>query len=309
VTETLELVSTVIPTRNRSGLIARAVQSALNQTFRSIEVIVVVDGPDEKTVQTLSLIEDSRLCVVSLQESVGAPEARNVGVRRAHGHWVAFLDDDDEWLPTKLERQIEAARASRWKDPLVSCRLVAKMPEGDVISPRREPVPGESVPEYLFLRNLSELSEIRLQTSTLMATKELVMRVPWRKCAHDEWDLLLRASAIEGVGLAFTLEPLVIWHSDAGLARLSRAKWSWRRSADWFRSMRSLVGPRVYAGFLLSTLSIWARNEGDWSAFFELPFEAIRLGQPTIPRLLIHVARWLMPRRMRRSLKTILARS
>jgi glycosyltransferase involved in cell wall biosynthesis len=309
VTETVELVSAVIPTRNRSGLVARAVQSALNQTFRSIEVIVVVDGPDEKTAQALAQIEDPRLWIVTLPQSVGAPEARNVGVRRARGRWVAFLDDDDEWLPTKLERQIEAAHASPWKDPLVSCSLVAQMPVGNVVSPRREPVPAESVAEYLFLRKLSEVSEIRLQTSTLMTTKDLLMRVPWRSCAHDEWDLLLRASAIEGVGLAFAPAPLVIWHSDAGLARLSHEKRSWRHSADWFRSVRSLVGRRIYASFLLSTLSIWARNDGDWKAFFGLPMEAISLGRPTMPRLLTHAARWLVPRRLRQSLKAILGRS
>jgi glycosyltransferase involved in cell wall biosynthesis len=309
VTKTVELVSAVIPTRNRSGLVARAVHSVLNQTFRSVEIIVVVDGSDEKTAQVLAQIEDPRLTVVTLPQSLGAPEARNVGMRQARGGWVAFLDDDDEWLPTKLERQIEAVHASRWENPIVSCGLVARMPEGDVVWPRRGPVPAESVAEYLFLRNLSELSEIRLQTSTLLTTKELLMRVPWRECAHDEWDLLLRASVIEGVGLAFVQEPLVIWHSDAGLARLSNEQRGWRHSADWFRSMRSLVGRRTYASFLLSTLSIWARNEGDWNAFLGLPLEAIRLGQPTIPRLLTHAGRWLMPRRLRQSLKAILARS
>jgi glycosyltransferase involved in cell wall biosynthesis len=306
VTETVALVTAVIPTRNRPGLVARAVRSALNQTFQSIEIIVVIDGPDEETAQALAQIDDPRLWFITLPESVGASEARNIGVRRARGRWVAFLDDDDEWLPTKLERQIEAAHASQWRYPLVSCSLVAQMPEGDVVSPRRKPVPAESVAEYLFLRNTSEVSEIRLQTSTLMAAKEILMRVPWRKCAHDEWDLLLRASAIEGVGLAFAPEPLVIWHSDAGLDRLSHANWSWRRSGDWFRSMRSLVGPRTYASFLLSTFSIWARNEGDWKAFFTLPLEAISRGRPTIPRLITHVARWLIPRPLRNALKAIL---
>jgi glycosyltransferase involved in cell wall biosynthesis len=303
-----ELVSVIIPTRNRPGLVVRAIDSALKQSFNSIEVIVVVDGADEETAQALAKIADPRLSVVTLPESVGAPEARNVGVRQARGRWVAFLDDDDEWLPAKIERQIEAAHASRWKEPVISCSLVVKLPEGDVVSPRRVPVPAESVAEYLFLRNLSEVSEIRLQTSTLMASKNLLVRVPWRTCAHDEWDLLLRASTVEGVGLAFAREALVIWHSDAGQARLSNAQTGWRRSADWFRSMHELVGPRTYASFLLSTFSIWARNEGDWKAFLGLPVEAIRRGEPTIPRLLIHAGRWLTPRPIRKSLKEFVGR-
>lgn len=301
------LVSVVIPTRNRPGLVPRAVKSALNQTFRSIEVVVVLDGPDESTARTLAQIDDSRLWVMTLPQSVGAPEARNAGVRNARGRWIAFLDDDDEWMPTKIERQVEAARASNWQDPVVSCRMVIKAPEGDVISPRREPRATEAVADYLFQRNIAEVSEIRLQTSTLMASKELLMRVPWRQCPHDEWDLLLRAAAIDGVGLAFVPEALVIWHSDAQ-SRISHVQRSWRWSADWFRSVRSLVGPRTYASFLLSSYSIWARNEGDWKAFVGLPLEAIRLGRPTLPCLLTHAARWLMPRPLRQSLKAILVR-
>jgi glycosyltransferase involved in cell wall biosynthesis len=303
-------VSAIIPTRNRAGLVRRAVNSALQQTHRSIEVIVVVDGPDEKTVEALGQIEDARVSVVALPESVGAQEARNIGVRKASGSWVAFLDDDDEWLPTKLERQIEVARASDWKNPVVSCGLVTQPPkQGEEISPQREPAPSESVAEYLFLRNLWELGEIRLQTSTLMISKELLLRVPWRNCIHDEWDLLLRASAIEGVGLAFAPEPLVVWHSDAGPARLSQGKYSWRYTADWFRSVRLLVGRRAYAGFLLSTLSAWARNEDDWKAFLGLPLEAIMFGRPTATSLAMHVGRWLTPLPLRRSLSGIFGRS
>jgi glycosyltransferase involved in cell wall biosynthesis len=302
-------VSAIIPTRNRAGLVRRAVKSALNQTFLFVEVIVVVDGPDETTLEVLAQIEDPRLSVVALPESVGAPEARNIGVRKARGPWIAFLDDDDEWLPMKLERQIEAAFASDWKNPVVSCGLVTESPGNDEVRPQREPAPSESVAEYLFLRHLSELGEIRLQTSTLMTTRDLLLRVPWRNCVHDEWDLLLRASATEGVGLAFAPEPLVVWHSDAGLARLSQRKHSWRYTAEWFRSVRWLVGGRVYASFLLSTLSAWARNEQDWRAFLGLPLEAIRLGQPTVTGLVIHVGRWLTPLPLRRSLKGILGRS
>ena len=103
-------VSVVIPTRNRPEMVVMAVASALRQSFGNLEVIVVVDGEDPRTRAALSAFSDARLRVIDLAVNVGGAEARNSGVRAARGEWVAFLDDDDEWLPQKLSRQMEAAR-------------------------------------------------------------------------------------------------------------------------------------------------------------------------------------------------------
>lgn len=300
----VETVSVVIPSRNRPGLVGRAVASALGQTLPSVEVVVVIDGPDEATRQALALVGDPRLRVKELPSSVGAQEARNTGVRESTGRWVAFLDDDDEWLPEKLERQVEAARASAFEHPIVSCGIISRLEHGDLPGEGRSPRSGESIDEYLFLRNPFELSEIRLQTSTILTTRDLLMRVPWRRCAHDEWDLLLRAAATQGVGLAFVPEPLAVWHADAGRDRLSyQAFGTWRSSLAWFRSVRHLVGAKAYASFLLSTLSVWARNSRDRKAFFDLPWDAIRHGRPSPTALVAHFGRFLLPKRLRRSLK------
>jgi glycosyltransferase involved in cell wall biosynthesis len=293
------IISVVIPSRNRPGLVGRAVRSALDQTFRDIEVVVVVDGQDEKTVQALGQIDDRRLQVVNPATSVGAQEARNIGVQHAQGTWIAFLDDDDEWFPAKLERQLEAARASRFPSPIVSCALIGREPGGDTFYPSRAPFENEAVAEYLFLRRHSEVGEIRLQTSTLMAKKELLTQVRWRKIVNDEWDLLLRASTIEGVGLAFVNEALAIWHSDAGIDRLSNRPDTWRSNAKWFQSMREIVGPRTYASFLLFTMSTWARRQNDWMAFLGIPYEAIRYGSPTVTGLFVHTIRWVLPEPLR----------
>lgn len=294
----------VIPTKNRPELVGRAVQSALRQTLSSIEVLVVVDGRDDATSQALALVDDPRLRVTALPESVGAQEARNIGVKASTGRWVAFLDDDDEWLPEKLERQIEVARASAFEHPIVSCEIISRWEHGDLVREGRDPRPGETIPEYIFLRNPLELSEIRLQTSTIFTTRDLLTRVPWRRCAHDEWDLLLRAAATPGVGLEFVPQPLAIWHSDAGRERLSyKLGGTWRVSLEWFRSVRPLVGERAYASFLLSTLSVWARNSRDRKAFFDLPLEAVRHGRPSPTALLAHAGRWILPKTLRQAVK------
>jgi glycosyltransferase involved in cell wall biosynthesis len=105
----LPLVSVVIPTRYRPEMVCRSVLSALRQTHPNLEVIVVVDGPDPLTIAALGALDDPRLRTVPLPENVGGSDARNCGVRTSKGEWIAFLDDDDEWLPQKLEKQLALA--------------------------------------------------------------------------------------------------------------------------------------------------------------------------------------------------------
>ena len=96
------LVSAVIPTYRRADLVARAVRSVLEQTLEDLEVVVVVDGADDRTSEALGQIADRRLRVVVSKTQLGHSEARNAGVAEARAPWVAFLDDDDLWLPLKL---------------------------------------------------------------------------------------------------------------------------------------------------------------------------------------------------------------
>ena len=119
------LVSVVIPTFHRPQLVKRAVMSALTQTLQNIEVIVVVDGIDKDTSLTLSEIDDSRLQVIELSVNQGACFARDFGAKTASAEWIAFLDDDDEWMTLKLELQLATATASNYKFPIVSSYLIA----------------------------------------------------------------------------------------------------------------------------------------------------------------------------------------
>src|SRR5579863_7499544 len=103
------IVSVVVPTRNRPELVVRAVSSALAQTLTRMEVIVVIDGPDEDTARALAEIRDDRLTVIALPSSLGGSEVRNIGAQHSRGEFIAFLDDDDEWSPNKLQRQLDMA--------------------------------------------------------------------------------------------------------------------------------------------------------------------------------------------------------
>lgn len=100
-------VSVVIPTYNRPRLLSRAIESVLNQTYTNFECIVVDDASPTDSSSVVTGFDDDRLKYFEHEINQGASAARNTGIGNAHGEYIAFLDDDDEWLPTKLEKQVE----------------------------------------------------------------------------------------------------------------------------------------------------------------------------------------------------------
>lgn len=101
------LVSVIIPAFNRADYLPRATESVLRQTFRDFELIIVDDGSTDGTREYLLSVEDPRFRHF-FQPNRGVSSARNLGIKNAAGTYMAFLDSDDEWEPSKLERQIEA---------------------------------------------------------------------------------------------------------------------------------------------------------------------------------------------------------
>lgn len=93
-------VSVIIPAMNRAGLIGRALRSVAGQTRPPAEVIVVDDASDDDTV---AVAREAGALVLRQQPRQGSGPARNLGIARARGRWVAFLDSDDEWMPDHLE--------------------------------------------------------------------------------------------------------------------------------------------------------------------------------------------------------------
>jgi len=102
----MELISCIIPTFNRSDLVVRAVKSVLSQKWSNWELIIVDDGSTDDTERALH-----RFLVPAVryekQDHAGVSAARNRGIDLAQGNWIAFLDSDDVWQPTKLTKQIE----------------------------------------------------------------------------------------------------------------------------------------------------------------------------------------------------------
>ncbi len=302
-------VTVVIPTRSRPALVARAVRSALAQTFDNIEVIVVVDGPDEATVTALAAIADPRLRAIVLPRSGGAPNARNVGIGAAQGRWTAMLDDDDEWLPQKLAVQLDEAKGANVPLPIVTCRLVNRTPRADVVMPRRLPDHGEPRSEYLTVRRGLFHGDGFVQTSMILAPTELLRKVPFTVGLPrlQELDWTLRALTEDGVDLFVAPEPLVIWHTDENRPRLSLAS-PWERMFAWSRANRSLFTPRAYAAVTLSVISSMAVASGSFRVFREVLGEARRHGRPGVLDYVTFLQIWLLPPGLRAKLRDLVLR-
>ena len=102
-------VSVIIPTYNRAHFLPRAIKSVLNQTFQDFELIIVDDGSTDNTKEVVEDFQkqDSRIKYIWQENSGGPAKPKNTGIKNSKGEFLAFLDSDDEWLPEKLEKQLE----------------------------------------------------------------------------------------------------------------------------------------------------------------------------------------------------------
>jgi glycosyltransferase involved in cell wall biosynthesis len=292
------LVSAVIPTRHRPGSLLRAIESALTQTYPVTEVVIVIDGPDPATESMLRAFDHPRVRVVTLPASVGGSDARNAGVRAARGEWIAFLDDDDEWLPSKIERQL-AMLPQADGDPILSCRFLARTEAGDRVWPERLPLPSEPLCEYLLTRRGIGRSDGFVATPTILARRSLLCRVPFRSGLkkHQDWDWILRATR-EGARVFLCPEVLARCEMRTPASISRRA--DWRFSLRWIQENAPLVTRRAYAGFITTHVAWQAAAQREWRALLPLLREAWQHGAPRPVDVLRYLGFWMVPAAARR---------
>ncbi|RAU36896.1 glycosyltransferase family 2 protein [Enterobacter sp. ECC-175] len=100
-------VSVIMPAYNSGDYIAKSIDSVLAQTYENFELIVINDCSTDNTLNIIRTYDDHRIIAINMTHNSGVAEARNEGIRRASGQFIAFLDSDDMWKPTKLQTQID----------------------------------------------------------------------------------------------------------------------------------------------------------------------------------------------------------
>jgi glycosyltransferase involved in cell wall biosynthesis len=298
-------VSVIIPTLGRTEWLVRAVKSVLGQSYAPLEAIVVIDGPDPATANRLEQLTDARVKVLPLAKNAGGAEARNLGVQMALGEWVAFLDDDDVWMPGKLEQQMKVAVALPVPYPVVSSRVLARSPEKERILPRRLYSADEDVSEYLFCRQNLAYGDGMLQTSTLLTKRDLLLEAPFAKelKRHHDWDWILRIGRRFDVSVVMLPDALTIMRMEGPGESISRSS-DWEFSLAWARENRLRMSRRAYSFFVMTECVSRARKCGEgWSVLLRLLWESIWAGQPGVMQAMLFLSFCFVPEKMRKDLR------
>ena len=179
------LVSVVIPTKNRKELIYKSIDSVLGQTVKPLEIIIVDDGSDDGTDDYICQ-KYPEIIVLRNEESVKGARARNQGASVAKGEYLAFLDSDDYWMPDHLETQLE--KLQEGADGVCSeFFLVGKDGNKKHIKFDRSNV-KENIVNKIF-----SLKPFDCRTSTFVFKKKAFDEVKFDNCMekHQDWDLAL----------------------------------------------------------------------------------------------------------------------
>jgi glycosyltransferase involved in cell wall biosynthesis len=245
-------VSVVIPTRNRAALLRKCLASVSRQTFRDYEVVVVTDASSDETGSVIRAAGLPRLKSVVLKVPSGAPFARAAGLARCSGSYVAFLDDDDEWSPGKLERQLAVMGGTNSSASYTDFDVIGS--RGEILYGRcltsRAPSSPDRPPELRKLIDLYRRGHVRgwptalfssvvLRRDALRAVGGLDLRFTR---LHDDTDLWLRIYRDYGPDrVDFIAESLVAYRFHPGQISVPT-----RRTPDVGRErMRSLFDVRV----------------------------------------------------------------
>jgi glycosyltransferase involved in cell wall biosynthesis len=206
------LISVIIPTYNRADLLPRAVRSACEQTYRNLEILVVDDASIDDTEEVARALEkeDARVRYVKREENGGANAARNIGIQESKGEYIALLDSDDEWLPEKIEKQIQVfEKSDDEKLGVVYCGYERKKDTATISS--FTPIYRGNIFEKLLCKNVvGGCSSVLIKKECFGKSDFFDESEEIRKGGAQDYDLWLRLA--HKYHFDFAIEPLFFYY-------------------------------------------------------------------------------------------------
>ena len=257
----MELVSVIIPTYNRAETINRAVTSVLSQSYSKLEIIIVDDASTDNTYEVVKEISDERVKYFKLESNLGGAGARNFGIEKAKGSFIAFQDSDDEWLPNKLKSDLELFA----KDEKIDC-LFSRYWQVDgkfsKLIPMKSSIDNNKLYSDLLVRNL-------IGTPTAIVKAEVFDKVLGFNASlprYQDWELFIRIAKEFKVSMNPDVNVLAYVSNDSlsksNMAHLEALELIYNAHSDEINNIRSLK-------------SLWLWNIGEARALNSLTYKDI----------------------------------
>ena len=199
-------VSVITATYNHAHVLARSIQSVLNQTYEDFELIIVDDGSTDDTEKIVKNLSNEKVKYIKHQKNQGAAVARNIGIRLAKGDYIAILDADDEWMPEILEKQMKVYYTAPMEVGVVYTRYTKYDSLGNYIPPLKM-----AKKEGDLFKQL--LDELHVQWQSSLIKRECFNKVGLiseNMLYARDWEFFLRIS--QHYQFLYIDEPLAIIH-------------------------------------------------------------------------------------------------
>lgn len=196
---THSFISVIIPLYNKEKIVERSVKSVLNQSFQDFELIIVNDGSTDNSVEVVKSINNPRIILIE-QENGGPSKARNIGVKRAKGEWILFLDADDELLPGSLEHLYDMAQSYPEFDVIDGAYIVRKG-EDELLFPRKDSAIKNNYRSFFY-------REILPSTGHTLFRKIVLMQNPYNIALRRYEDVELIMRMLKEVKIITTSVPI-----------------------------------------------------------------------------------------------------
>lgn len=293
----------VVPTYNRAPTIEPTLRSVQSQTLRDFECIIIDDGSDDvdQLEELVRRMADPRFKVIR-RPNGGGGAARNTGITHARGQYIAFLDSDDRFLPTKLEI-VHRRLAERPSAALYSYAKVDRGIDGKYwLRPDRPIRADESMADYLFIANQF------VQTSTIIISTESARGIMFNPDLRkgQDLDFCVRAYA-SGVHFQMIEEPLIVWTDIDESGRTSRQS-GVAAPQEWLDGHAEILGRRAVLGYRATVLSYYQPKHLLPRVLYDLTVAVFCAGVP-LRIAARHLLRFCLPRTVYRNVVSVAVRA